>query len=221
METTPVSNRLQIGIFGRRNAGKSSFINAITGQNTAIVSEVPGTTTDPVGKAMEIKGPGPVYIYDTAGLDDTGELGIKRVNRSMEIIRRINLAIIVTTYSQFDEFEAGLISRLKENNVDIILVFNKTDVDAKDEEKEQVAEKLGIKHISLSCAPGQNIEKARELIARVGQNITVEPGHIISDIVENKGAVVLVVPIDTGAPKGRIILPQVQVIRDCLDHDLA
>lgn len=112
MKETPIANRLQIGIFGKRNVGKSSFINAITGQNIAIVSDVAGTTTDPVGKTMEIKGIGPVYLYDTAGLDDIGDLGKKRVERTKEIIKKINLAVIISTFSDFDETDEALIHDL-------------------------------------------------------------------------------------------------------------
>ncbi|MFP4466902.1 MAG: [FeFe] hydrogenase H-cluster maturation GTPase HydF [Candidatus Goldiibacteriota bacterium] len=221
MNNTPAANRLQIGIFGRRNSGKSSFINALTGQDIAITSETPGTTTDPVGKTIELKGLGPVYLYDTAGLDDIGELGEKRKSKSMDIVRRINMAVLVSTYSSFDGFEEALIEEFTKNNTEIIVIFNKTDIEEKDEKKEKSLSEKGIKNISLSCASGAGINEARKLIVNTGARLSAEPAVIISDLVDKGSTVVLVVPIDTGAPKGRIILPQVQVIRDCLDNDCA
>lgn len=218
MKDVPVANRLHIGIFGRRNAGKSSFINALTGQNTAIVSETPGTTTDPVGKTMEIKGLGPVFIYDTAGIDDSGELGAKRVEKTRQVLRRINLAVVVTTYSGFNEADEGLLLELKTMKVPAIVLFNKMDVEVKDEQIENKIKKLDFKQVSLSCTLSQNIDDARKLIIEAGSTITVENEVIVADLVKKKAVIVLVVPIDLGAPKGRIILPQVQVIRDALDH---
>lgn len=219
MNQTPVSNRLQIGIFGRRNAGKSSLINALTGQNTAIVDTTPGTTTDPVGKAMEIAGIGPVFIYDTAGIDDEGDLGLKRVARTKEVIHKINLAIVVTTFSTFDKLELDLIDELKKSIDAIIIVFNKSDVDAKDEEKENIIKQRDISCVSLSCTTGNNINELRKLLVQTGSKIHVENSTIIGDLIKQGDVVMLVVPIDLGAPKGRLILPQVQVIRDILDND--
>jgi len=219
MNETPVGNRLHIGIFGKRNAGKSSLINALTGQNTAIVDSTPGTTTDPVGKTMEIAGLGPVYIYDTAGIDDTGELGEKRVERTKEVIHKINLAIVVTTFSTFDETDLILAAELKNKVNSVMVCFNKTDVDAKDKEKENYLKQKGITHFSLSCTTGEGIDEARKKIIETGAKITVENPTIIGDLIRPGDFVVLVVPIDTGAPKGRLILPQVQVIRDILDND--
>ncbi|PKL92737.1 MAG: [FeFe] hydrogenase H-cluster maturation GTPase HydF [Candidatus Goldiibacteriota bacterium HGW-Goldbacteria-1] len=218
MNRTPVANRLQIGIFGRRNAGKSSLINALTGQNTAIVDTTPGTTTDPVGKAMEIAGIGPVFIYDTAGIDDEGDLGLKRVARTKEVIHKINLAIVVTTFSTFDKLELDLIDELKKST-DVIVVFNKIDVDVKDELKENTIKQKEISCVSLSCTTGKNIEELRKLLVQTGSKIHVENSTIIGDLVKQGDVVMLVVPIDLGAPKGRLILPQVQVIRDLLDND--
>ncbi len=218
MNRTPVANRLQIGIFGRRNAGKSSLINALTGQNTAIVDTTPGTTTDPVGKAMEIAGIGPVFIYDTAGIDDEGDLGLKRVARTKEVIHKINLAIVVTTFSTFDKLELDLIDELKKST-DVIVVFNKNDIDVINKEKENTIKQKGISFISLSCTTGNNIEELRKLLVQTGSKIHVENSTIIGDLIKQGDVVMLVVPIDLGAPKGRLILPQVQVIRDILDND--
>lgn len=219
MNQTPVANRLQIGIFGRRNAGKSSLINALTGQNTAIVDTTPGTTTDPVGKAMEIAGIGPVFIYDTAGIDDEGDLGLKRVARTKEVIHKINLAIVVTAFSTFDKLELDLIDELKKTIDAVIIIFNKIDIDARDEEKENTIKQKGISFISLSCTTGKNIEELRKLLVQTGSKIHVENSTIIGDLIKQGDVVMLVVPIDLGAPKGRLILPQVQVTRDILDND--
>jgi [FeFe] hydrogenase H-cluster maturation GTPase HydF len=219
MQETPVSNRLHIGIFGKRNAGKSSLINALTGQPIAIVDKSPGTTTDPVGKAMEISGIGPVFIYDTAGIDDVGELGAKRVERTKDIIKKINFAIVVTTFSTFDKADIELINELKGSVNSIIVFFNKSDVESKDEEKENALKQKGISQLSLSCTSGAGLAEAKALIIEVGRKISVEDSTIVGDLISQGDFVVLVVPVDLGAPKGRLILPQVQVIRDILDND--
>ncbi len=219
MNETPIANRLAIGSFGRRNAGKSSFINALTGQDLAIVDKSPGTTTDPVGKAMEVAGLGPVYIYDTAGIDDEGELGVKRVSKSREIIRHINLGIIITTYQGYNSFDDDLIKELKNMGKEVVVFFNKIDIEAKDEQKENALKERGITHFSLSCTTGKNMDEARQIIVKTGSKLSVENSTIIGDLIKTGDFVVLVVPIDLGAPKGRLILPQVQVLRDCLDND--
>ncbi len=219
MNETPVANRLHIGIFGKRNAGKSSFINALTGQNIAIVDNTPGTTTDPVGKTMEIAGLGPVYIYDTAGIDDTGDLGSKRVQRTREVIHKINLAILVTTFSTFDEDDMSFLNELKNKVNSVIVCFNKIDLYPNDKEKENLLKQKGISCFSLSCITGEGLEEAKKMIVEEGSKIIVENPTIIGDLIKSGDFVVLVVPIDLGAPKGRLILPQVQVIRDALDND--
>ena len=219
MNETPVANRLHIGIFGKRNVGKSSFINAITGQKLSIVSDVPGTTTDPVGKAMEISGIGPAYLYDTAGLDDTGELGRMRTERTRDIIEKINLAVLLTTPEGFDAFDEGLMRELTGKKVSVILVFNKSDLHPLGKEERDRAEALGAPFLSVSSVSGEGIEQARKVIASVGGAISVESDTILGDLIGHGDTVVLVVPIDLGAPKGRLILPQVQVIRDILDND--
>lgn len=219
MQETPIANRLHIGIFGRRNAGKSSFINALTGQNLSIVDKSPGTTTDPVGKAMEVAGLGPVYIYDTAGIDDEGELGAKRVAKTREVIRNINLGIIITTYQGYNSYDEELINELKSNGKEVVVFFNKIDVEARDEQKENALKEKGILFFSLSCTLEKNIDEARKIMIQIGSKITAENSTIIGDLIHSGDFVVLVVPIDLGAPKGRLILPQVQVIRDCLDND--
>ncbi|MBN2108623.1 MAG: [FeFe] hydrogenase H-cluster maturation GTPase HydF [Deltaproteobacteria bacterium] len=219
MNTTPVGNRLHIGIFGKRNVGKSSLINALTGQSTAIVSDVAGTTTDPVGKTMEISGIGPVYIYDTAGLDDTGELGLLRVERTRQIIRKINLAVLVTTGDDFDADDAALIRELQAQGRAVVVVFNKSDRIQADPAKIEEVAALGVPYAAISCRTGDNIDTAKKLIIEAGSSIVVERETIIGDLISHGDIVLLIVPIDLGAPKGRLILPQVQVIRDILDND--
>ena len=219
MNETPSGNRLQIGIFGRRNAGKSSFINALTGQIIAIVSDTPGTTTDPVSKAVEIRGLGPVLVYDTAGLDDSGELGEKRVARSREVLKKVNFGVIITTYSTCGKLEEDIINEFNASGKQFIVLFNKIDIEAKDEEKEKSFKERQINTFSLSSTTGLNIDETRQKIVELCSKITVENSTILGDLIGQGKVVVLVVPIDLGAPKGRLILPQVQVIRDILDND--
>ncbi|MGO9148026.1 MAG: [FeFe] hydrogenase H-cluster maturation GTPase HydF [Desulfomonilia bacterium] len=219
MNATPIANRLHIGIFGKRNAGKSSFINALTGQSVSIVSPVAGTTTDPVGKAMEIHGIGPVYIYDTAGIDDTGDLGEMRVDRTKAIMGKINLAVVISTSADFDEADKALLDELKARGAKSLLVFNKIDLFPIDE---GVADSLKVDKIpftAVSCLTGENIGQARNRMVEIAKTLQAERSTIVGDIIDHGELVLLVVPIDLGAPKGRLILPQVQVIRDILDND--
>ena len=219
MNSTPVGSRLHIGIFGKRNVGKSSLINALTGQRTAIVSDVAGTTTDPVGKSMEIAGIGPVYIYDTAGLDDTGELGALRVERTRQIIRKINLAVLVATAADFDSADEGLVRDLQQQGRAVVAFINKSDAQRDMAAALGRLAALGVPHAAISCATGENIDAAKKLIVEAGSRIFVERETILGDLVGHGDIVLLVVPIDLGAPRGRLILPQVQVIRDILDND--
>jgi [FeFe] hydrogenase H-cluster maturation GTPase HydF len=219
MNETPAANRIQIGIFGKRNAGKSSFINALTGQNLAIVSETPGTTTDPVGKTMEIRGLGPVYMYDTAGINDEGDLGMKRVARTREIMRKVDLGIIVTTYVSFNADDLALADELKAAGRDVVVLFNKIDAERRDEEAEKSLIQKGIKCFYISSATGENIDAARQIIIDVARHISPENSTILGDLITQGDFVAMVVPIDLGAPRGRLILPQVQAIRDVLDND--
>jgi small GTP-binding protein len=166
MNTTPVANRLHIGIFGKRNVGKSSFINALTGQSVSIVSEVAGTTTDPVGKAMEISGIGPVYIYDTAGIDDTGDLGVMRIDRTKAVMSKINLAVVVSTYADFNEFDRSLLTELKARNAKTVLIFNKTDLFSPDPAVDDELKVFAVPSVAASCLRGENIDAARTRWAR-------------------------------------------------------
>ena len=219
MNTTPVASRLHIGIFGKRNAGKSSFINALTGQSVSIVSPVAGTTTDPVGKAMEIHGIGPVYIYDTAGIDDAGDLGKMRVDRTKAIMAKINLAVVISTSADFDEADKALLDELKARGAKSLLVFNKIDLFPIDEGVAASLKVDMIPFIAVSCLTGENIGQARDRMVEIAKTLQAERSTIVGDIIDHGELVLLVVPIDLGAPKGRLILPQVQVIRDILDND--
>ena len=221
MNTTPVANRLHIGIFGKRNAGKSSFINALTGQNVSIVSPVAGTTTDPVGKTMEIHGIGPVYIYDTAGIDDTGDLGEMRVNRTRAIMGKINLAVVITTADQFDDRDMTLMDDLKARGARSLLVFNKIDVHPVDDRMTGNLQASKTPFVTVSCLTGQGMDEARQRMIEIARTLEAERSTIVGDLIGHGEVVLLVVPIDLGAPKGRLILPQVQVIRDILDNDAA
>ncbi|MCL2361028.1 MAG: [FeFe] hydrogenase H-cluster maturation GTPase HydF [Defluviitaleaceae bacterium] len=203
MNTTPRSNRLHIGIFGRRNAGKSSLINAITGQDAALVSHIKGTTTDPVYKTMELLPIGPVVLIDTAGIDDESKLGYLRIEKTQNILRKTDIALLVVDPSQgFGTYEEKLIRQLGKTKY--LIVYNKSD--------------LGIKYdgLNVSSITGENIHELKEKIAEIAQAHEPEP-KLVADLLEPKDMVVLVVPIDASAPKGRLILPQQQVIRDCLD----
>lgn len=220
MQSTPKGNRLHIGIFGRRNAGKSSLINSLTKQEAALVSPVAGTTTDPVYKAMEILPIGPVMIIDTAGIDDFGALGEMRVEKTREVITKTDVAILVMDgQDEFSEFEEKLTEELKKRKIPMILVLNKEDVlSTSDEKLEQLKAKLKIPVIRVSTITLQGIETLKEeLIKSVPEHWEGQP--LVGDLINDGDSVIMVIPIDTAAPKGRLILPQVQAIRDVLDHD--
>ncbi len=208
MNATPSGERIHIGIFGRTNAGKSSIINAITGQNLAIVSDVKGTTTDPVKKAMEILPLGPVVIIDTPGLDDEGELGKERVKKAYQMLAKTDLALLAVDSSEgIGEAEIQLATELKTRNIPYITVYNKCDL----------AKKLDLaeNEIAVSAKTGENISKLKEMIARLMPE--TQERELIGDLIDAGDIVVLVVPIDEAAPKGRLILPQQQTIRAILD----
>ncbi|MGE3062953.1 MAG: [FeFe] hydrogenase H-cluster maturation GTPase HydF [bacterium] len=216
MKKELVSMRPHIGIFGKRNAGKSSLINALTGQNTAIVSETPGTTTDPVGRAMEILPLGPVFIVDTAGLDDSGELGDKRVKKSLEVLGRTDLIILVSAFDDFSKIDMEFIEAMKKKNEKILVVFSKSDVGRPDDETVKNLNDKNIPFISVSSKTDENITVLREKMAKMLPEV-ITSDVIIRDIVGKDDICVQVIPIDSAAPKGRVILPQEQVLRDCLD----
>ncbi len=221
---TPVSMRPHIGIFGIRNAGKSSLINAVTGQQTAIVSETAGTTTDPVGKAMEILPLGPVFILDTAGLDDAGELGEKRIKKSLLALKRTDLILLVTTIEEFGDRDKKFIEEQSKLQTErkprnIVIVFNKSDLPQPEDKKKEVESYLknrDIDYIFVSAKTGDNIRELRlKIAARLPEIIGTD--MIIGDLISNEDIVVQLIPIDSAAPKGRIILPQEQVLREALD----
>lgn len=210
LNATPASERVQIGFFGRRNVGKSSVVNAVTGQELCVVSPVKGTTTDPVNKAMELLPVGPVVIIDTAGYDDEGELGKLRVEKTMAVLNKIDIAVLVVD-SQVGlcEYDNNIINEFNERNIKYIIVYNKSDL---------ITDKKELKNneIYVSALNKTNIYELKELIAAIYEE-NPNKQELIKDIVNNGESVVLVVPIDSAAPKGRLILPQQQVIRDLLE----
>lgn len=215
LNNIPAAERIHIGIFGKRNAGKSSVINAITGQSIAIVSDVKGTTTDPVIKTMELLPLGPVVIIDTPGLDDIGTLGQLRIQKAYQMLNKTDIAIVVIDASiGITKEDKKILDRIKEKAIPYIVVWNKTDLLSRLSEKEQRIPTQN--QIQISTKTGENILALKELIAKQAPNSKiVRP--LISDLLNPGDFVVLVVPIDSSAPKGRLILPQQQTIRDILD----
>lgn len=209
-----------IGIFGRRNNGKSSLINALAGQELAIVSEVAGTTTDPVKKSMEIAGIGPVIIIDTAGIDDEGELGAKRVAKSREALKIIDLAILVITGNSFGEPEKGLVDEFEDKAVPFIIVHNKSDLSPiTDKFRLDLIEQLKVPVIDLSATLKPEIEQVIAAMRKLIPESAYTSPSMLGDLISYGEVVLLITPIDIEAPEGRMILPQVQAIRDILDHD--
>lgn len=212
--------RLHIGLFGRRNAGKSSLVNRLTGQQLSIVSDVPGTTTDPVEKACELHPVGPVVFIDTAGLDDEGELGRERVARSLSILSWMDLALLVIDASApLAQADRDLISRLKDRGIPAVIVLNKMDA-APEGTAADLARELGAGFpvVAVSALRGEGIEALREAIAKAAR-AGWEPDRPLSEgLVPEGRTAILVIPIDFGAPKGRLIPPQVQVIRELMDE---
>lgn len=223
LNLTPSSERIHIGIFGNRNAGKSTLINAITNQDLAIVSDVAGTTTDPVKKAMEILPLGPVVLIDTPGLDDEGELGALRVEKSLQVLNTCDIAVLVLNCNNaFMEMSSpnikSLIDRIKAKTIPYIVVINKTDIPTIVPLKGHLSSGLGVEEDRLymvSALKKEGIEELKEGIAHIIPKKKEKP--LVSDLVGRGDDIVLVIPIDESAPKGRIILPQQQVIRDALD----
>ncbi len=218
LNSTPRSERPHIAIFGKRNAGKSSLINALTNQQTAIVSDVLGTTTDPVYKSMEILPLGPVVIIDTAGLDDTGELGGLRVKKTYEVLNKTDIAVVVVNSAEgVTREDEAILSAIKQKGISPIVVFNKVDVLAPDKSAlDKAAKSLGCDVIATSAVTGEGIEDLKVLF---GKKNVVKAGdvHLLEGLVHAGDVVLLVTPIDAAAPKGRLILPQQQVLRDVLD----
>ncbi len=204
----PSGERMHIGFFGRRNAGKSSLVNAITNQDVALVSDIAGTTTDPVYKAMELLPLGPVMIVDTPGIDDEGKIGEKRVVRTIEILRKTDLAVLVIdSTEEISSHEKELLKIFKERKIPYFIVYTKADM--------MVDSELSDNNFYVSAKTGRGIEALKNALASVCNISDAKP--IVSDIVNPGDVVVLVVPIDSAAPKGRLILPQQQVIRELLE----
>jgi len=210
--------RLHIGLFGRRNVGKSSLLNAITRQSVSIVSDTAGTTTDPVEKTMEFLPLGPVVFIDTAGIDDVGALGGMRVEKSKRIIKRTNLGVVITE-GELTSFELELLSTFKQMKIPHIVVFNKSDISPVSENAIAQLKKENIPHVSTCATTKNGISDFRQLLIDKAPADFVGSVPIIKDLVSPGETAVLVIPIDKEAPKGRIILPQVQTMRELLDND--
>lgn len=220
MQKTPKGLRLQIGVFGRRNVGKSSFVNAVTGQNVSIVSEVAGTTTDPVDKAMELLPVGPVLFMDTAGVDDSGALGDMRVERTRRILDRTDVGVLVAEASAWGDDEEELLDEFDRRGIPAIVALNKTDMSPPSPTLCAALNSRGVPFMQAIAKDGrEGVSAFRGLLMQVVPDEFITPPTIVGDLINPGDMVVLVVPIDLEAPKGRLILPQVQTIRDVLDHD--
>jgi len=219
MQDTPRGLRLHIGLFGRRNVGKSSLINALTGQTVAIVSDVPGTTTDPVEKPIEMAPIGPVLFVDTAGIDDEGELGAARIRRTQAILERVDLALVVIGPDGLGRFEDEILATLAGRATPALVLLNKADLGPADPATLGRLAALGHVPHAVSAATGAGIGPLKAAIAAAAPAARLEEARLVGDLLPAGALAVLVVPIDLGAPKGRLILPQIQVIRDLLDSD--
>ena len=213
LNNTPTANRLHIALFGRRNSGKSSLINALTGQDSALVSDIPGTTTDPVSKAMELHGIGPCVIIDTPGFDDEGTLGEMRIERTLKAIERTDIALLLCEETNLQE-EAAWMQQLKAKNIPVILILNKADI--RKDISSLIEQELGQKPLLVSAKEKRGMEDIRlAILEKLPQDF--EQPSITGDLVSENDLVLLVMPQDIQAPKGRLILPQVQTMRELLD----
>lgn len=221
MNQTPMSERVHIGFFGKRNAGKSSVMNAVTGQEIAVVSDVRGTTTDPVYKSMELLPLGPVVMMDTPGIDDEGELGALRVRKSYQVLNKTDAAVLVIDGAGgVSKEDSELVARIRRKKIPFLVAVNKRDI-APEGAVHRVREELGLDDsqiVAVSASDGTGINELKERIARTARTEETQK-YIVRDIISPSDFVVLVVPIDKAAPKGRLILPQQQTIRDILDGD--
>lgn len=219
LNQTPSSERVHIAIFGRRNSGKSSLINALTNQRLAIVSDVAGTTTDPVSKAMEILPIGPVVVTDTAGIDDVGDLGRMRVEKTLRVLENTDVAVLIVESGQAPgEFEKDLLEKIKARDIPTIICASKIDANPDYSAIKEWATRHSVLFMPVSAQTKEGVEQLRLSLGQVSPVAISEP-TIIGDLITGGDIVVLVVPIDKAAPKGRLILPQVMTIRDALDSD--
>jgi [FeFe] hydrogenase H-cluster maturation GTPase HydF len=218
-QTAPRNLRLHIGLFGRRNVGKSSVLNALTRQEVAIVSPTPGTTTDPVEKTMELLPLGPVVFIDTAGIDDDGALGERRISRTRRALERTDLALLVVEAGAWGEFEEALLAELLGRRVPVVVAINKSDLAAPAVALLDRLAADGVPAVLTAAPSGLGIDALRRALLAAAPADRPDGRALAGDLVGRGEVVVLVVPIDTEAPKGRLILPQVQTIRDVLDHD--
>lgn len=214
------SMRLHIGLFGKTNVGKSSILNRITNQDVSIVSDIAGTTTDVVEKSMELLPVGPVNFLDTAGIDDVTALSAERIEKTMKVLNRTDIAVVICDYNGIDDYEKSLIQKLNELNIPFIILVNKTDIKEVKEEVFSELKKLS-EHIIITStvSDSQLVYKFKETLVKLLPDSFVNSPKIAGDLVPEKSTVILVIPIDKEAPKGRIILPQVQTIRDLLDSN--
>jgi [FeFe] hydrogenase H-cluster maturation GTPase HydF len=219
MKNTPKGFRLHIGLFGRRNVGKSSLLNSLTRQTVSIVSDIAGTTTDPVEKPMELLPIGPVLFIDTAGIDDVGALGEMRVQRTFQVFDRTDIGVIVSVAGEWGDFEEGILYELRERKTPVIVVFNKNDISVPDSSHTARFKEMEIPCVQTTAAKGEGILDLREALVRSAPEEFINSPAIVGDLVPAGEMAVLVIPIDLEAPKGRLILPQVQSIRDILDND--
>lgn len=221
LNATPSSERLHIGIFGKRNAGKSSVINALTGQSLAIVSDIKGTTTDPVLKAMELLPLGPVVMIDTPGLDDVGDLGELRIKKAYQMLNKTDIALLIIDSSEgLTNEDNEILTKIKDKNIPYIIVANKSDLCNRDLSNQDLSNRdlcnLPQPNICVSATTNENIHELKELISKqIPEKTSDFP--LVRDLVDKGDFVILVIPIDSAAPKGRLILPQQQTIRDLLE----
>ena len=209
--------RIIITLLGKRNVGKSSLINAITNQEIAIVSATPGTTTDPVAKRYELVPIGPVTLYDTAGLDDVGELGEKRVQSTFKVLFRTDIAILVSDGLAFEPSELEMIERLRELKISFVVAFNQMDLRDVHQDNVDYCEQHQIKYVRVSSTTKEGVDELKDLLISLAPKAQADR-ILAGDLVERGARVILVTPIDASAPKGRMILPQMQTVRDLLDH---
>ena len=216
---TPKANRLHIGIFGKRNAGKSSLINALVNQEISIVSDIAGTTTDVVEKTMEFLPLGPVVFLDTAGIDDSGSIGEKRIEKTKKVFDRTDIAVIVCDSEGWNEYEINLFNEFKERNIPVLAVVNKQDIQTIEQGKFDAIKQYVKEPLLTTLIHNREVVyKLKEQLISVCPDDFITPPSLLGNIVKEGDTVVLVIPVDKEAPKGRIILPQVQVLRDLLDN---